>query len=204
MADKSNGSRQPGLAGLEKVEEISMGSATEKSKFLSLVLRHSPESIGLSLDSSGWAQIDVLLERANANGIELSRESLIQIVAASDKQRFALSENGQRIRANQGHSVKVDLELTPQKPPVHLFHGTTVRFLESILNDGLTSMKRQHVHLSSDEITAENVGRRHGKPCVLLVEAGSMHSSGHVFFHSDNGVWLTAVVPPEFIRFPPE
>ena len=179
-----------------------MNSLIEKSKFLSLVLRHAPEKIGLSLDSAGWTQVDILLERANANGVELNRESLSHIVASSDKQRFVFSADGERIRANQGHSVQVDLGLPPQEPPIWLFHGTAFRFLASIRTGGLKPMERQHVHLSADEQTAENVGRRHGTPCVLLVDAKAMHLSGRVFFLSKNGVWLTAAVPPEFIEFP--
>ena len=179
-----------------------MNSMIEMSKFLSLVLRHAPETIGLSLDGAGWAQIDVLLQRANASGITLDRKVLNQIVASSDKQRFVFSDDGDRIRANQGHSVQVNLELPPQVPPNWLFHGTASRFLELIRSEGLRPMGRQHVHLSPDEQTARNVGRRHGKPCVLLVDAQSMHSRGHVFFLSMNGVWLTASVPSEFIGFP--
>lgn len=179
-----------------------MNSMVEMSKFLSLVLRHAPETIGLSLDGGGWAQIDVLLQRANASGFPLDREMLTQIVASSDKQRFVLSDDGEHIRANQGHSVQVDLELSPQVPPPCLFHGTATRFVESIRSGGLQPMERQHVHLSSDEQTAKNVGRRHGKPHILLVDAQAMHSQGHVFLLSRNGVWLTASVPPEFIEFP--
>ncbi|XAH25412.1 RNA 2'-phosphotransferase [Xylophilus sp. GW821-FHT01B05] len=179
-----------------------MNSVIEKSKFLSLVLRHAPEKIGLSLDGAGWAQVDVLLERANANGVALNRESLSQIVASSDKQRFVFSDDRERIRANQGHSVEIDLGLPPQEPPNQLFHGTAFRFLELIRSNGLQPMERQHVHLSPDEQTAESVGRRHGKPCVLLVNAKAMHLSGQLFFLSNNGVWLTAAVPPEFIGFP--
>lgn len=179
-----------------------MNRMVEMSKFLSLVLRHAPETIGLSLDGAGWAKIDALLQRANASGITLDREVLNQIVASSDKQRFAFSDDGERIRANQGHSVQVDLELPPRVPPNCLFHGTASRFLESIRSEGLQPMERQHVHLSPDEQTARNVGRRHGTPCVLLVDAQAMHSRGHAFLLSRNGVWLTASVPPEFIEFP--
>lgn len=180
-----------------------MDNLIENSKFLSLVLRHAPEKIGLSLDDAGWAQIDVLLEQANANGIALSRESLSQLVATSDKQRFVISDDGGRIRANQGHSVNINLELPECEPPIRLFHGTAVRFLESIRRNGLQPMERQHVHLSSDEQTAEGVGRRHGKPCVLMIDAKEMHSRGEVFFLCNNGVWLTAAVPAKFIHFPP-
>lgn len=179
-----------------------MGSVVEKSKFLSLVLRHAPQTIGLALDSAGWAQVDDLLERANAHGVALDRASLGRIVAGSDKQRFAFSDDGERIRANQGHSVHVHLELPPQQPPARLFHGTASRFLESIRRTGLQPMERQHVHLSTNAQTAETVGRRHGKPCVLWVDAQAMHASGQVFLRAENGVWLTTAVAPEFIGFP--
>lgn len=179
-----------------------MSSVVEKSKFLSLVLRHAPETIGLALDSAGWAQVDDLLERANAHGAALDRASLGQIVAGSDKQRFAFSDDGQRIRANQGHSVPVQLALPPQEPPARLFHGTASRFLESIRRTGLQPIQRQHVHLSTDAQTAETVGRRHGKPCVLWVDARALQASGQVFLRAENGVWLTTAVPPEFIGFP--
>ena len=179
-----------------------MSSVVEKSKFLSLVLRHAPETIGLSLDSAGWAQVDALLERANAHGMALNRASLSQIVAGSDKQRFAFSDDGQRIRANQGHSVPVQLALPPQEPPSRLFHGTALRFLASIRRHGLQPMQRQHVHLSTNALTAEAVGRRHGKPCVLWVDAQALHASGQVFLRAENGVWLTTAVAPEFIGFP--
>jgi putative RNA 2'-phosphotransferase len=140
-----------------------MRNLVEVSKFLSLVLRHAPERIGLSLDPAGWVEVDALLQRANANGVALNRQMLNQVVVSSDRQRFVLSDDGERIRANQGHSVQVDLELPPQVPPSRLFHGTASRFLESIRSEGLQPMERQHVHLSPDESTARNVGRRHGR-----------------------------------------
>jgi putative RNA 2'-phosphotransferase len=172
------------------------------SKFLSFVLRHAPETIGLSLDKAGWAQIDILLARANEHGVELPRELLDRVVASSDKKRFAISGDGQFIRANQGHSLPVELGLVPQMPPDRLFHGTATRFVESILEDGLKAGERRHVHLSLDETTAEGVGRRHGRPCVLMVDAGRMQAEGYSFFLSENGVWLTAFVPVDFIEFP--
>ncbi|MCX4165709.1 MULTISPECIES: RNA 2'-phosphotransferase [Paraburkholderia] len=172
------------------------------SKFLSFVLRHGPETIGLSLDKAGWAQIDILLARAKEHGVELTRELLEQVVASSDKQRFAISSDGQFIRANQGHSVAVELGLVPQTPPDRLFHGTATRFVESIRRDGLKAGERQHVHLSPDETTARNVGSRHGKPCVLVIDAARMQATGHSFFLSENGVWLAAFIPVDFIEFP--
>lgn len=172
------------------------------SKFLSLVLRHQPEAIGLLLDAQGWVAIDDLVARAAAAGTAFSRSELEQVVAASDKKRFTLSEDGQRIRAAQGHSVTVALGLTPCEPPAVLYHGTATRFVESIMAQGLKPQSRQQVHLSLDETTAVNVGRRHGKPVVLRVDAAAMHRAGLQFYVADNGVWLTDQVPPEFLSAP--
>jgi putative RNA 2'-phosphotransferase len=172
-----------------------------KSKFLSLVLRHKPEEIGLVLDQNGWASIDELIDFANASGTKLSRPQIESIVANSDKQRFAISPDGMKIRANQGHSVDIALGLAPQTPPEQLYHGTATRFLDSIRASGLHSASRQHVHLSSDLATAEKVGSRHGKPVVLTVESGRMARDGHLFYVSENGVWLTDAVPACYLDF---
>ncbi|XUM24798.1 RNA 2'-phosphotransferase [Bradyrhizobium oligotrophicum S58] len=172
------------------------------SKFLSLVLRHQPETIGLALDAQGWVAIDDLIARAAAAGTAFSRADLERVVATSDKKRFTVSEDGQRIRAAQGHSVAVELGLTPREPPAVLYHGTATRFIEAIMAQGLTPQSRQQVHLSLDEATALNVGRRHGKPIVLRVDAAAMHRAGLRFFVADNGVWLTDHVPPEFLSTP--
>ena len=169
------------------------------SKFLSLVLRHKPELIGLTLDQNGWAGVEDLIRLANRHGIRLTRPLLMQVVADNEKKRFALSDNGERIRASQGHSVKVDLGLPPALPPEILYHGTASRFLESILAGGLHSANRQHVHLSPDVATAIRVGQRHGIPVVLVIRSGEMAAAGHTFFLSANGVWLTERVPMEFI-----
>jgi putative RNA 2'-phosphotransferase len=173
-----------------------------KSKFLSLILRHKPEEIGLILDPEGWADLDELIRLANAKGNALTRELVREIVASNDKQRFALSPDGLRIRANQGHSVHVDLKLEPQPPPDILFHGTATRFVASILEAGLRPGSRQHVHLSAGEDTAINVGSRHGKPVVLKVRAADMVRDGHRFYRSANGVWLTDLVPPGYLDYP--
>lgn len=170
-----------------------------KSKFLSLVLRHKPEEIGLVLDQNGWASIDELIALANARGTNLSRPQIESIVKNNDKQRFALSEDGTKIRANQGHSIDIALGLAPQIPPERLYHGTATRFLESIREKGLHPASRQHVHLSSDLATAEKVGSRHGRPVVLTVESGQMARDGHLFYLSENGVWLTGNVPPKYL-----
>ncbi|GLQ43072.1 RNA 2'-phosphotransferase [Dyella nitratireducens] len=172
------------------------------SKFLSLVLRHDPEAIGLQLDKNGWANVDDLIRLANARGRKLDRRIITDIVASSDKQRFTLDDAGVRIRANQGHSISVDLELQPLTPPSVLFHGTATRFVESIRTQGLQKRQRQHVHLSEQEATAVLVGQRHGHPLVLTVQAGKMCSEGHRFYKSKNGVWLTDSVPASFISFP--
>lgn len=172
------------------------------SKFLSLVLRHKPDEIGLVLDENGWADVDELLRRANSAGRRITGPLLDRVVAENDKQRFKFSEDGLRIRANQGHSVEIDLALPPAEPPELLYHGTASRFVESIRVDGLHSGSRQHVHLSLDTPTATKVGQRHGKPVILTVRAGEMSAAGHKFHLSDNGVWLTERVPVDFIIFP--
>ena len=172
---------------------------TKMSKFLSYVLRHAPESIDLSLDATGWVGVDELLAAAQRHGKVLSRAELEYVVANNAKKRFAFSADGLRIRANQGHSVEVDLAYAPAEPPEMLFHGTATRFLESIRRTGLLKQARHHVHLSADEATALAVGQRHGKPVVLRVFAAQMRAGGFVFFKSANGVWLTETVPPQYI-----
>ena len=171
------------------------------SKFLSYVLRHRPDEIGLTLDANGWALISELIERSELAKVCLTEELIRQIVRESDKQRFALSEDGTRIRANQGHSIEVDLALQPRQPPEILFHGTATRFLDAIRREGLKPMSRQHVHLSPDEPTAINVGQRHGKPVILRIKSGEMWRAGRVFFLSANGVRLTEHVEPAFLEF---
>ena len=169
------------------------------SKFLSLVLRHQPDVIGLKLDEQGWARVDELIERVNHSGEVLTRQELDIIVAENDKKRFIFSDDGLRIRANQGHSIAVDLQLKEAVPPEWLYHGTAVRFLDSIREQGLVKGQRQQVHLSADAHTAKNVGSRHGKPVVLTVKAGAMHRDGLLFYQSENGVWLTDHVPPVYL-----
>jgi len=169
------------------------------SKFLSLVLRHQPGLIGLTLDEAGGTPVDELLTKCAAAGHTLSRETLEQIVRTSDKQRFAFSEDGTRIRANQGHSVTVDLGLPPLEPPVVLLHGTTKRFLPAILSEGLAKRARHHVHLSESSATATAVGARRGESVLLKVDAARMHADGHLFYRSANGVWLTDAVPPQYL-----
>jgi putative RNA 2'-phosphotransferase len=170
------------------------------SKFLSLVLRHKPEHIGLTLDEAGWASVEELIQGASNKGFHLTPELIAEVVAKNDKQRFSLSADGNRIRANQGHSIPVDLKLEPVEPPGVLFHGTATRFLDSILKNGLKPGSRQHVHLSPDEATAIKVGQRHGKPVVLQIDSSSMQADGHVFYRSENNVWLTLHVPIKYIK----
>ena len=172
------------------------------SKFLSFVLRHDPGAIGIALDRNGWADIDELLERCRAHGRPLTREVLEAIVATSPKRRFAISEDGRRVRASQGHSVGVDLGYAPAAPPELLFHGTVAASVPAIRAAGLERMGRHHVHLSPDEATARTVGGRRGRPVVLRVAAGPMHRDGHTFYLSANGVWLTERVPSGYIAFP--
>lgn len=174
----------------------------ETSKFLSFVLRHQPESIGIQLDDQGWVDVEELLAAAGRHGRQLDRVLLERVVETNDKRRFAFSEDRLKIRANQGHSVEIDLGLVPVEPPDLLYHGTATRFLDSIRAGGLTSGERRHVHLSPDAETAVAVGRRHGKPVVLTVQAGRMHAAGHPFFLSANGVWLTDRVPTEYLLIP--
>ena len=173
-----------------------MSAAT--SKLLSLVLRHRPELIGIALDEGGWVQVDELLAALAAHGRPLTRAQLERLVATSDKQRFAL--DGDRIRASQGHSVPVDLGLSPVPPPRELFHGTPVRNVDAILREGLRKGQRHHVHLSPDVATATRVGARRGTAAVLLVEAAAMAADGHVFLRSANGVWLVDSVPARYLR----
>jgi len=172
------------------------------SKFLSLILRHEPERVGLELDDAGWATVDALLQAVSRHGVSLSREQLDHIVATSEKKRFAFSDDGLRIRANQGHSVEVELGYAPTTPPELLYHGTPEKFVAVIRREGLSKMQRHHVHLSVDKATTLQVGARRGRPNLLTIRSGDMHRAGHVFYRSANNVWLVDHVPPEFILFP--
>ena len=165
------------------------------------MLRHKPETIGLSLDENGWANVRDLLEKVNTSGTPLDFATLQIIVDTNDKKRFSFNEDKTQIRANQGHSIEVELNLTQQVPPAILYHGTAHKNLEAIQQNGLLKMSRQHVHLSTSEATAKQVGSRHGTPIVLTVNAGSMHEHQFVFYLSENGVWLTPHVPASFINW---
>ncbi|THU37105.1 RNA 2'-phosphotransferase [Niastella caeni] len=171
------------------------------SKLLSLVLRHEPEHIGLMLDSEGWASVPELIEKVNQKGIHLDFATLQIIVDTNDKKRFAFDEDKTHIRANQGHSIDIELNLKSLTPPALLFHGTAVKNIAAIRESGLRKMKRHHVHLTALEETAIKVGQRHGKPVVLIIQALVMHEQNHAFYLSENGVWLADHVPPAFIIF---
>jgi putative RNA 2'-phosphotransferase len=170
------------------------------SKFLSTHLRHAPQRLGLTLEPGGWVPVDALLAACVRAGLPLTRPELDEVVERNNKRRFSYDESGQRIRANQGHSVAVDLQLAPQEPPAVLYHGTGERAAEPIRREGLGKMRRHHVHLSADVPTATAVGRRHGRPVVFAVDAAGMARDGYTFYRSDNGVWLVDAVPPRYLR----
>jgi len=169
------------------------------SKYLSKYLRHAPHELGLTLQSGGWVPVVDLLAAGEKNGFPISYDELVDCVETNDKQRFAFDMSGELIRANQEHSVEVDLQLEEREPPEVLYHGTVERFLPSILEAGLVRGKRHHVHLSKDVETARKVGSRRGKPIILQVDAGRMHWDGHKFLLSANGVWLTDSVAPAYL-----
>jgi putative RNA 2'-phosphotransferase len=173
---------------------------TKTSKFLSLVLRHNPGKIGIELDANGWTSVSTLLVNMKSKGFDLTKDDLIRLVDNNGKKRFAFDDTYTRIRASQGHSVKVDLGYTKESPPDILYHGTVAKNLASIFEKGLSKMNRHHVHLSQDIPTAQKVGMRYGKPVILKIEAKRMAVQGYDFFLSDNGVWLTEFVPPEFLK----
>ncbi|MBV9867213.1 MAG: RNA 2'-phosphotransferase [Abitibacteriaceae bacterium] len=170
------------------------------SKYLSKHLRHSPEALGLQLAPGGWVEVDTLLRACAAHGFTISRAELEEVVVKNDKQRFSFDETGTRIRANQGHSTEVDLQLEPMGPPPVLYHGTAAHTAAAIQRDGLMKMRRHHVHLSPDVETARKVGARHGKPFIFTVDAAAMRSAGFTFYRSENGVWLVDEVPPEYLK----
>ena len=175
-------------------------SPEQIGRYLSFLLRHRPDAIGLELDVGGWACIDDLVQLTARSQTPLSREAIEHVARTNDKQRYTISDDGVRIRANQGHSFAVDLDLVAIAPPAVLFHGTATRFLAAIREQGLLPMGRQHVHLSAQREVATDVGRRHGSAVVLVVDAAAMHAAALPFFRSANGVWLTASVPPRFLR----
>jgi putative RNA 2'-phosphotransferase len=181
---------------------LSEKETTQISKLLSLVLRHNPSHLGISLDDEGWTDVDILLSKIQKKRIEINFEMLSYIVETNNKKRFAFNDDLTKIRANQGHSVEVNLQYESVIPPEILFHGTASRFIKSIRETGLSKQSRLHVHLSSNEETALKVGQRHGKPIILQIKALEMSKKGFVFYLSVNNVWLTDNVPVEFIEFP--
>lgn len=175
-----------------------MSNMVTISKYLAKHLRHAPEALGLTLQTGGWVPVDDLLAASDKAGFKITYDELIECVETNDKKRFSFDDTGDLIRANQGHSVEVDLQLEETVPPEILYHGTVERFLTPIMAEGLKKGKRHHVHLSKDTETARKVGARRGKPIILIVDAGRMHRAGHKFFLSTNGVWLTDYVPRPF------
>ena len=171
------------------------------SRFISLVLRHHPETAGIELDEHGWAEADRLIEGVRrVKEPEFDRAALDDIVATDDKQRYSYSADGRLIRANQGHSIPVDVELPETEPPEYLWHGTGEKYTQSIDCSGLMPRSRLYVHLSADIDTARTVGKRHGKPVIYRVKSGEMARNGHVFYRSVNGVWLVKAVPAEYLE----
>lgn len=177
-----------------------MADFTKLSKFLSLILRHKPETIGILLDKNGWADTQELLQKINSKETVMDFELLKEIVETNDKKRFLFNDDYSKIKANQGHSIEVELGLKPLTPPEFLHHGTASRNLESILATGIDKRQRHHAHLSEDVETARKVGQRYGKPVVLKIRALEMHEKGHLFYKTQNNVWLTDFVAVEFIE----
>jgi putative RNA 2'-phosphotransferase len=169
------------------------------SKYLSKHLRHEPDRLGIQLAPGGWVPVSDLLDACQKNHFPIHPIELEKVVAENDKQRFSFDETGTLIRANQGHSIEVDLQLEPAVPPDILYHGTGRGAVESILREGIHKMSRHHVHLSIDIQTARKVGARHGSPAILIVDSATMHVEGHTFYCSDNGVWLVDFVPSNYL-----
>ena len=173
-------------------------SLTKTSKYISLILRHKPETIGITLDKNGWANVKDLIKGVNKTH-KLDMEILEEIVATDDKQRYSFNEDKTMIRANQGHSIDVDVELEEVKPPEYLWHGTGTKYVESIRKTGLIPKSRLYVHMSESYMTAMDTGARHGKPMVFCIKAVDMYNNGYKFYKSKNGVWLTKFVPVEYL-----
>lgn len=177
-----------------------MGKLDKLSVFISLVLRHKPDAAGIILDEHGWANVKELLDGINDTGRKIDMEILEEIVKTDNKQRYSFNEDKTLIRANQGHSIPVDVELKKQEPPEFLYHGTADRFIKAIMKEGLKPMSRLYVHLSKDIETANKVGKRHGKPVILKVHSGQMYKDGIMFYLSENGVWLTKNVDVKYLE----
>lgn len=177
---------------MEKLDKLSV--------FISFVLRHKPEAAHISLDEHGWANVEELLNGINDTGRKIDMEILEEIVITDNKQRYSFNQDKTLIRANQGHSVSVDVELREQEPPGFLYHGTATRFLDNIINEGLKPMSRLYVHLSKDIETASKIGRRHGAPVILKIHSEDMYKEGFKFYLSENGVWLTKKVDVKYFE----
>lgn len=173
---------------------------TKLSKFLSLVLRHKPEEIGIELDLNGWTDVKTLIEKMNASGKHIDLETLKVIIETNTKKRFSFNKDKSLIRASQGHSIKIDLGYKTKTPPSRLFHGTGAKYVDSIFKTGIKKKNRHHVHLSKDVETALSVGQRHGKPVIFEILSDTMSTEGYEFYESENGVWLTDEIPVRFIR----
>lgn len=169
------------------------------SKFISLILRHKPEEIGITLDEHGWAKVEELINGINNSGRKINMKALEEIVRIDEKGRYSFNADKTKIRANQGHSVKVDIEFKELEPPDILYHGTATKYLDNIKQQGIKSMSRLYVHLSKDIKTATNVGSRHGECAVLVINAKRMYEDGIKFYLSENGVWLTGDINPKYI-----
>ena len=194
-----NEQQQCGVVGIEfELLDYAKCSLTKISKFISLILRHKPEIIGITLDEHGWADVRQLIAGISPK-FPIDMQTLEKVVATDEKQRYAFNEDKTKIRANQGHSIPVDVELEEMEPPEILWHGTGERYVESIKSSGILPQSRLYVHLSADEQTALRVGMRHGTPFVFEVNAGQMHRDGYRFFVSKNGVWLAEAIPPQYL-----
>ena len=177
-----------------------MGSINHTSKFISLILRHKPETIGIFLDEHGWADVQEMIDGINASGSDhLDMEMLEEIVQTDEKQRYSFNEDHTLIRANQGHSIPVDVELEEKNPPALLYHGTGEKYVSAIDEQGLIPKSRLYVHLSADVTTAKKVGSRHGKPVIYTIDCAKMTAEGYKFYLSANKVWLTKTVPAKYL-----
>lgn len=173
---------------------------TKISRFISLILRHKPEEIGIKLDEHGWAKVNELVRGVRVKYPDFNADILEEIVRTDEKQRYSFDDTHTLVRANQGHSIPVDVELEQVEPPRYLYHGTATKYMDSIWKNGLVAKSRLYVHLSGDQNTAYAVGKRHGKPVIYRVRARSMHDREFIFYRSENGVWLTKEVPVEFLE----
>ncbi|HGT0205763.1 TPA: RNA 2'-phosphotransferase [Clostridioides difficile] len=177
-----------------------MSKKDKLSIFISLILRHKPETIGIKLDDYGYADVNELIEKINNTGRNINIEILEQIVKEDNKQRYSFNDDRSKIRANQGHSINVNVELRELEPPKYLYHGTATRFLDNIKNEGIIKQSRLYVHLSRDIDIAVKVGKRHGTPVILKINTGKMYENGYKFHLSENNVWLCEYIPFKYVE----